>query len=96
MPGGLGTLDELSEALTYNQLRLYDKPVGILNINGYFDHILDFFDRSVNERFVREEHRNNMIISDDPEELIRKMMEYKPVSMGKWIDDIKDESSIGK
>jgi hypothetical protein len=91
LPGGLGTLDELSEALTYNQLRLYDKPVGILNINGYFDHILDFFDRGVEEKFVRAEHRDNMIISDDTEELLRKMMEYKPVSIGKWIDEIKEE-----
>ncbi len=91
MPGGFGTLDELSEALTYNQLRLYDKPVGILNINGYFDLLLDFFDRSVEERFVRPEHRDNFIISDDVEELLRKMMDYKPVSIGKWIDDLKEE-----
>lgn len=91
LPGGFGTLDELSEALTYNQLRLYDKPVGILNINGYFDHILDFFDRGVEEGFVRAEHRDNLIISDDTEELLRKMMDYTPVSIGKWIDEIKEE-----
>lgn len=91
MPGGFGTLDELSEALTYNQLRLYDKPVGILNINGYFDLLLDFFDQSVESKFVRKEHRNNIIISDDAEELLRKMIEYKPVSIGKWIDEIKEE-----
>lgn len=91
MPGGFGTLDELSEALTYNQLRLYDKPVGILNINGYYDLLLDFFDRNVEEKFVRPEHRNNIILSDDVEELLRKMMEYKPVSIGKWIDEIKEE-----
>lgn len=91
MPGGFGTLDELSEALTYNQLRLYDKPVGILNINGYFDLLLDFLDQSVEGKFVRQEHRNNIIISDDAEELLRKMMEYKPVSIGKWIDEIKEE-----
>ncbi len=91
MPGGFGTLDELSEALTYNQLRLYDKPVGILNINGYFDLLLDFFDSSVEAKFVRSEHRNNIIISDDVEELLRKMTEYKPVSIGKWIDEIKEE-----
>lgn len=96
MPGGFGTLDELSEALTYNQLRLYDKPVGILNINGYFNHLLDFFDHSVEEKFVRAEHRNNLIISDDAEELIRKMQEYKPVTIDKWIDDIKEEKSLGK
>jgi len=94
LPGGLGTLDELSEALTYNQLRLYDKPVGLLNINGYFDHLLDFFDYSVEERFVRAEHRNNLIISDDADELIRKMLDYIPVNIGKWIDDIREESSL--
>jgi len=91
MPGGFGTLDELSEVLTYNQLRLYDKPVGILNINGYFDLLLDFLDQSVESKFVRQEHRNNIIISDDVEELLRKMMEYEPVSIGKWIEEIKEE-----
>jgi len=92
LPGGLGTLDELAEVLTYNQLRIIDKPVGILNINGYFDALIKFFDHSVKEKFVREEHRNNIFISDDATALLEMIKEYKPVTIDKWIKDIKNES----
>ena len=95
MPGGLGTFDELLEVLIYNQLRITDKPVGILNIDGYFDLLLQFFDNAVNSGFVREEHRNNFIVSDNIEALIEKMNSYKPIVMGKWIEDIKVESNGG-
>lgn len=93
LPGGFGTLDELMEVITYNQLRIFDKPVGILNIEGYFDKLLQFFDHTVDSGFVRKEHRNNIIVSSNIEELIEKMKSYKPVVMGKWIDDIKIESN---
>ncbi len=94
IPGGFGTLDELSEALTYSQLRIYDKPIGLFNINGYFDHLLVFLDHMVNERFVREEHRENIIISDDAQQLLTKLNNYHPVHIDKWIKDIKEESSL--
>ena len=92
MPGGFGTLDELSEILTYNQLRICDKPLGLLNVDGYFDSLLNFFDHAVNERFVREEHRKNVIVSDTPAKLINMLGEYEPVQIGKWIEDIKVEA----
>lgn len=92
LPGGFGTFDELSEVLIYNQLRIMDKPVGILNTAGYFDKMLEFFDHSVHEGFVRAEHRNNLLVSDDIEKLFRLMQQYSPVSMGKWLEDIKAES----
>lgn len=95
LPGGFGTFDELLEVLIYNQLRISDKPVGILHIAGYFDLLLEFFDNSVASGFVRKEHRNNLIVSSDIGELIRKMNAYKPIVMGKWIEDIKIESSNG-
>ena len=56
LPGGFGTFDELSEILTFNQLRIMDKPLGILNIKGYFDHLLRFYDHTVEAGFVRKEH----------------------------------------
>jgi hypothetical protein len=93
MPGGFGTLDELSEILTFNQLRISDKPLGILNISGYFDHLLRFFDHAVEEGYVREEHRNNLIVSDKISDLVQFMHQYKPLTMGKWIEDILDESN---
>ncbi len=92
MPGGFGTLDELTEILTYNQLRICDKPMGLLNIDGYFDGLLEFFDHAVNERFVREEHRKNVIVADNPAGLLNKLEMYQPVEIGKWIEDIKVEA----
>jgi uncharacterized protein (TIGR00730 family) len=95
MPGGFGTLDELSEVLTYNQLRIYDKPVGLLNVNGYFNGLLNYLDHCVAERFVRDEHRQNIMVSDDPGELIELMRAYEPVPITKWIDNIKEERKVG-
>lgn len=92
IPGGFGTFDELTEILTFNQLRLTDKPLGILNVNGYFDLLLQFYDHAVKEGFVRQEHRDNLIVSDDINDLFTKLNAYKPLEMGKWIEDIKVES----
>ena len=92
LPGGYGTLDELSEILIYNQLRIHDKALGILNVNGYFDSLLAFFDHAVQEGFVRAEHRDSLIVSDNIKTLMEKIQAYRPVSIGKWIDDIKVES----
>ena len=94
LPGGLGTLDELAEVLTYNQLRIFDKPLGLLNVNGYFDHLTKFFDHGVTEGFVRKEHRDNIILSDNARELLEKLNQYQPVHIGKWIEEIKEESAL--
>lgn len=96
LPGGFGTFDEMAEVLTYNQLRLTDKPLGILNINGYFDHLLAFFEHAVHQRFLRQEHYNNVIIEENIEKLFRRLEAYKPVSTQKWIRDIMKESSNSK
>ncbi len=92
MPGGFGTLDELAEVLTYNQLRLSDKPIGIYNLEGYFDLLLKFLDHGVAEKFVREEHRTNLIVDSNLDKLIEKMQQYRPVGMDKWIREIHEES----
>jgi uncharacterized protein (TIGR00730 family) len=92
LPGGFGTLDELAEVITYNQLRLTDKPIGILNIEGFFDPLLTFFDHITTEGFLRHEHRQNIITDDNVDELIRKMSAFKPVPIDKWIEDIKKEN----
>lgn len=91
MPGGFGTLDELAEVITYNQLRLTDKPIGILNIAGFFNPLLSFFDHITEEGFLRHEHRHNLVIDDNIQGLILKMMDYKPVEMDKWLEDIKSQ-----
>lgn len=92
MPGGFGTFDELAEVITYNQLRLTDKPIGILNLDHYFDHLLAFFTHTANEGFLRHEHRQNLIVDENPEALFVKMEQFLPVSIEKWIRDIKEES----
>ncbi|MBU1008546.1 MAG: TIGR00730 family Rossman fold protein [Bacteroidetes bacterium] len=92
MPGGFGTLDELSEILTFNQLRINESPLGLLNTGGYFEHLLRFFNHGVAEGFIRGEHRDNLLVSDDSADLITKMKSWKPVPMGKWIEEIRLES----
>jgi uncharacterized protein (TIGR00730 family) len=92
LPGGFGTLDELAEVITCNQLRLSEKPIGILNISGYFDLLMKFFDHGVEEGFLRKEHRQNLIVDDSVDILMDKMMRFQPVSMDKWLEDIHRES----
>jgi uncharacterized protein (TIGR00730 family) len=92
LPGGFGTLDELAEILVFNQLRICDKPLGILNVAGYFDKLLDFFKHAANEGFVRQEHNNNLIVSDNIDDLVKQMQQYRPLSTDKWIKDILKES----
>lgn len=92
LPGGFGTLDELSEILTFNQLRISDKPIGIINVDGYFDKLLEFIDHGVGCGYIRAEHRDNLIVDVKPDKLMQKILEYRPLSMGKWIEDITKES----
>lgn len=78
LPGGLGTLDELFEALTWGQLGIHTKPVGLLNINGYYDSILHWMDFAVSEGFVRPHHRNLLVSAENPAVLLDMMEAYDP------------------
>ena len=92
MPGGIGTLDELFEVMSWNQLELITKPVALYNVLGYYDQLLAFLDHSVNQRFVKPEHRINLIAESDEKVLLEKIINYKPVKVegGKWIKELKD------
>lgn len=89
MPGGFGTIDEIFEVMTWNQLEIINKPTGLLNVDGYFDHLLKYIDHAVEERFVRSEHRSNLIVETNPETLLSKLMDHKPHRAEKWIDRLK-------
>jgi len=89
MPGGFGTLDEISEVLTGFQLNTISKPLALYNVNNYFDHFLRFLDIMVTEGFLRQEHRNNIIVEDSPEKLIKKLLHFHPVEIShKWVNEL--------
>lgn len=85
LPGGFGTLEEFCEILTWSQLGIHPKPCGILNINGYFDQLLAFFDRSVSEGFVRSEHRALVLVGEEPGALLDEMIGFRQPQVHKWI-----------
>lgn len=92
MPGGLGTMDEFFEAFVLSQLRVFDKPVALYNVNGFYDDILRFIHHATEEGFIRKEHSQNLIVSDDPRELLQMMEQFKPTDVKKWVEEIKVES----
>lgn len=92
MPGGFGTLDEFSEVVVADQLRLIEKPIALYNTLGYYDDLVRWIDRGVRDGFIRGDHYKNVIVTDDPKELFAKMRDYNPVKMEKWIHDIKLEN----
>ena len=92
MPGGIGTLDELFEVMSWNQLELINKPVALFNVLGYWDQLLAFLDHTVDQRFVKAEHRINLISESDEKILLEKILNYKPVKVegGKWIKELRE------
>ncbi len=88
LPGGFGTLDELFETLTLNQLGIETKPVGILNINGFFDLLLQQLDKMVLEGFLKAENRASIIVSESITELIKDMNDYDPPKVTKVVNTV--------
>jgi uncharacterized protein (TIGR00730 family) len=86
LPGGIGTLEEFCEVLTWAQLGMHAKPCGLINVEGYFDHLITFLDHSVRERFFRTEHRAMVLLETDPETLLDRFEAYRPPHLEKWID----------
>ena len=85
LPGGFGTLEEYFEMLTWGQLGLHQKPMGILNINGYYDDLINFLDTMVEKGLLKEVNRQMVLISDDIDDLLAKMSAYEAPGDGKWI-----------
>ena len=85
MPGGYGTLDETFEILTWAQLGMHKHPVGMLNVDGYFDKLLGFVDHAIGEGFVRPEYRGMLSIAATPAALLDAMSRYQAPTVTKWI-----------
>jgi len=85
MPGGFGTLEEVSEMLTWSQLGLSKKPIGVYNVNGFYDLLLKQFDKMVEEQFLKPENRKMLLDDENPERLVDKMKNFKPVHTPKWM-----------
>ncbi|PSS18017.1 Cytokinin riboside 5'-monophosphate phosphoribohydrolase [Actinidia chinensis var. chinensis] len=82
LPGGYGTLEELLEVITWAQLGIHDKPVGLLNVDGYYNYLLTFIDKAVEDGFIKPSQRHIIVSATNATELIQKLEEYVPVHDG--------------
>lgn len=87
MPGGFGTLEEVFEVVAWGQLNFHNKPLGLLNVNGYYNNLIKFLDHSVNENFIKPEHREMILVNNDPEAMLTQLQNYIPPKVDKadWI-----------
>ena len=85
MPGGLGTLEEVAEMLTWSQLGLSQKPIALYNINGFYDLLLGQFDRMVEDGFLKSENRAMVLSDSNSEKLLKKLHDFEPISTPKWL-----------
>jgi len=85
LPGGFGTLEEFFEMLTWAQLGLHNKPIAILNIDGFYDALITFIQTTVDKGFLKEANRQMLLISDNIPDLLYKMKNYTAPRVGKWI-----------
>ncbi|NJR65977.1 MAG: TIGR00730 family Rossman fold protein [Leptolyngbyaceae cyanobacterium CRU_2_3] len=85
LPGGYGTLEEFCEILTWAQLGLHQKPYGLMNIEGYYDALLQWFDHAVAEEFLKPIHRSLVMESSKPEHLLDLFVSFQPQNVDKWI-----------
>jgi uncharacterized protein (TIGR00730 family) len=86
LPGGIGTLEELFEVYTWAQLGIHAKPLGLLDVAGYFEPLAAFLDHAVAQRFLRAETRAMLAVADDFEALMAALTRWEPAPMHKWID----------
>lgn len=85
MPGGIGTFEELFEIWTWAQLGIHAKPVGLLNVAGYFDALTTFLDHATQEQFLKPQHRSVLIVEPEPVALLDRFAAYQPPEIQKWL-----------
>lgn len=86
LPGGLGTLEELSEVLTWNQLGILSKPVALLDVEGFWDSLVEWFTGSVEAGFIRPEHAGSLRVVEDPREVLDVLRVAEVPHLHKWLD----------
>ena len=87
LPGGIGTFEEFFEIVTWAVLGIHRKPIGLLNVDGYFDPVLRLLGHAVEEKFMRPQHLDLILVSDDPLTLVRRLATHEPPSVGPlWLD----------
>ncbi|MCE0916561.1 TIGR00730 family Rossman fold protein [Pseudomonas sp. NMI760_13] len=86
LPGGLGTLEELFEVWTWGQLGYHAKPLGLLDVNGFYEKLGGFLDQIVEEGFVRPQHRAMLLLGQQPEALLEGMDRFESPVLPKWVD----------
>jgi len=87
LPGGYGTFEELFETLTWAQIGLHQKPIGLLNVLGYFDPLIELVAHALREGFIYAEHRTLLASSSDPQQLIDKLLDYQlPLGLDRWVN----------
>jgi uncharacterized protein (TIGR00730 family) len=86
LPGGFGTLEELFEMLTWAQLGLHKKPIAILNINGFYDALIELTKVMVEKGLLKDTNQQMLLVSDNIDDLLEQMKNYDPPTVGKWID----------
>jgi uncharacterized protein (TIGR00730 family) len=87
MPGGFGTFEELMEIITWGQLGIHQKPIGLLNVAGYYDPLLAMIDRAVEEGFILPRYRNLIVVASEAEMLLEKLFRYEPLEgIVQWIE----------
>lgn len=87
LPGGPGTMEEYFEIFTWAQLGLHQKPCGILNVNGYYDLLISFFDHMNEQQFLQDKYRAMALVADSPDELIEKFNTYTPPTVKTYITE---------
>jgi uncharacterized protein (TIGR00730 family) len=86
VPGGIGTLEELVEMFTWAQLGMHRDPVALLNLAGYYDGLVGFFDHATEQGFLRPRTRAALVVEDGPEALLQALRDYEPLDTPRWID----------